>query len=109
MFCALPFPWHGWEEKARDRMLLCLPVIGLEIGLIWWGVGTLCRLLALPELLSAAVLCAAPYLILGQSQARTGSYNAAWIIFAVLTLAAAVMFYFTNLNPKRDPIESEDR
>ena len=27
MFCALPFPWHGWEETARDRMLLCLPVI----------------------------------------------------------------------------------
>ena len=29
MFCALPFPWHGWEEKARDRMLMCLPLIGL--------------------------------------------------------------------------------
>lgn len=65
MFCSLPFPWHGWEEKARDRMLSCLPVIGLEIGLLWWGVGALCRLLALPELLSAAVLCAAPYLLTG--------------------------------------------
>ena len=39
MFCALPFPWHGWEEKARDKMLCCLPVIGLEIGLLWWGIG----------------------------------------------------------------------
>lgn len=53
------------------------------------------------------LLCAAPYLILGQSQARTGSYNAAWIIFAVLTLVAAIMFYFTDLNPKRDPIEDK--
>lgn len=65
MFCALPFPWHGWEEKARDRMLLCLPIVGLEIGLLWWGIGALCQYLALPGLLGAAVLCAAPYLLTG--------------------------------------------
>lgn len=51
------------------------------------------------------LLCASPYLILGQSQALTGTYNAAWIVFAVLTALAAVLFYFTDLNPKKDPIE----
>ena len=65
MFCALPFPWHGWEEKARDKMLCCLPVIGLEIGLLWWAVGALAARLALPGLLSAAILCAAPYFLTG--------------------------------------------
>ena len=65
MFCALPFPWHGWEEKARDRMLLCLPVIGLEIGLIWWAVGKLAFALELPPFLQAAVLCTVPYLLTG--------------------------------------------
>lgn len=65
MFCALPFPWHGWEEKARDRMLLCLPLIGLEIGLIWWGLGWLCEWISLPQALRALVLCAAPYLLTG--------------------------------------------
>lgn len=65
MFCAIPFPWQGWEERARDRMLTCLPVIGLEIGLIWWGIGELCRLLPLPEPLRAAGLCAVPYLLTG--------------------------------------------
>lgn len=65
MFCALPFPWHGWEEKARDRMLLCLPLIGLEIGLIWWGLVWLCDYFALPQLLRSLVLCAAPYLLTG--------------------------------------------
>lgn len=53
MFCALPFPWHGWEEKARDKMLCCLPVIGLEIGLLWWGIGLLIFRLELP-------VCSAP-------------------------------------------------
>ena len=65
MFCALPFPWHGWEEKARDKMLCCLPVIGLEIGLLWWAVGALAARLELPGLLSAAVVCAAPYFLTG--------------------------------------------
>ena len=65
MFCALPFPWHGWEEKARDRMLLCLPVIGLEIGLLWWAVGILAARLELPGLLCGALICAAPYFLTG--------------------------------------------
>lgn len=65
MFCALPFPWHGWEEKARDRMLMCLPLIGLEIGLIWWGLGWLCDRISLPLAIRALVLCAAPYLLTG--------------------------------------------
>lgn len=65
MFCALPFPWHGWEEKARDRMLLCLPLIGLEIGLIWWGLVWVCDWFALSQTLRALVLCAAPWLLTG--------------------------------------------
>lgn len=65
MFCALPFPWHGWEEKARDRMLMCLPLIGLEIGLIWWGLGWLCDWIGLPQAIRALVLCATPYLLTG--------------------------------------------
>lgn len=65
MFCALPFPWHGWEEKARDRMLLCLPLIGLEIGLVWWGLLWICDWLGLPQAIRAMVLTAAPYLLTG--------------------------------------------
>ena len=65
MFCALPFPWHGWEEKARDKMLCCLPVIGLEIGLLWWAVGAVAARLALPGLIGGALLCAAPYFLTG--------------------------------------------
>ena len=64
-FCALPFPWHGWEEKARDRMLMCLPLIGLEIGLIWWGLLWVCDYYSLPQTLRSLVLCATPYLLTG--------------------------------------------
>ena len=50
MFCALPVPGNVWEERARDKMLLFLPVVGLEIGAIWAGFAWLCGLLNLPAL-----------------------------------------------------------
>lgn len=63
MFCAIPSPWQGWEEKAREKMLLCLPLVGLEIGLLWWGLRLLCRYL--PPLMAGAVLAGWPWLATG--------------------------------------------
>lgn len=65
MFCAIPCPWNVWEEKARDRMLLCLPLVGLEIGLIWWGLLWLCQVLGLQNLLTGVVLSMYPFLATG--------------------------------------------
>lgn len=65
MFCAIPFPCHMWDEKVRDKMLLFLPLVGLEIGAIWACLGWLCRFFQLPQLLSGLVLCACPYLLTG--------------------------------------------
>lgn len=65
MFCAIPFPLKRWEEAQRDNMLLCLPLVGLEIGAFWAGLGWLCRLLELPQLITALVLSLYPYLATG--------------------------------------------
>lgn len=65
MFCAIPCPWHGWDEKCRDKMLLCLPFLGLEIGLLWFGLGMLCRFFHLPVLMTGLVLSAFPYVATG--------------------------------------------
>ena len=62
MFCAIPAP-QVWDEKARDKMLLFLPVVGLELGLIWWALAYVCRML--PELMAALVLSMYPYLATG--------------------------------------------
>ncbi len=64
MFCAIPAP-QVWDEKAKDNMLLFLPVVGLEIGIIWAALGWLCRWLALPATVAALLLCAAPYVLTG--------------------------------------------
>ena len=64
MFCAIPAP-QVWDEKAKDKMLLFLPIVGLEIGLIWAGLAWLCRLLNLPTMMTALVLSAYPYIVTG--------------------------------------------
>ncbi|MBQ8359056.1 MAG: adenosylcobinamide-GDP ribazoletransferase [Oscillospiraceae bacterium] len=64
MFCAIPAP-QIWDEKAKDKMLLFLPVVGLEIGAIWAVLAWLCRLLNLPALVTGLILCAYPYIITG--------------------------------------------
>ena len=64
MFCSIPAP-HVWDEKAKDKMLLFLPVVGLEIGAIWALLAWACRLLNLPALVTGLILCAYPYIVTG--------------------------------------------
>ena len=64
MFCAIPAP-QVWDEKARDKMLLFLPIVGLEIGAVWAVLAWLCRLLNLPVMVTALTLCAYPYIVTG--------------------------------------------
>ena len=64
MFCAIPAP-QLWDEKAKDKMLLFLPVVGLEIGVIWAALAWLCDLLQLPGLVAGLILAAYPYLVTG--------------------------------------------
>ena len=65
MFCAIPVPGNVWEERARDKMLLFLPVVGLEIGAIWAGLAWLCVLLNLPVLVKGLILAVYPWLVTG--------------------------------------------
>ena len=62
MFCAIPAP-QVWDEKVRDKMLLFLPIVGLELGLIWWGLSYICRML--PPLMAALILSVYPYFATG--------------------------------------------
>ena len=62
MFCAIPAP-QVWDEKARDKMLLFLPIVGLELGLLWWARAYACRLL--PPLMAALILSMYPYVATG--------------------------------------------
>ena len=64
MFCAIPAP-QVWNEKAKDKMLLFLPLVGLEMGILWALLWKICMLLALPQLATALILSVYPYLATG--------------------------------------------
>ena len=65
MFCSLPFPCKRWDEEARPYMLLFLPIVGLEIGLVWLLVHFVTKYFALPGMLYGLFMCAVPYLVSG--------------------------------------------
>lgn len=65
MFCSVPFPGNTWDEKARDKMLLFLPIVGLEIGGIWALLAWLSNVLNLPVLVKGLLLSVYPYLVTG--------------------------------------------
>ena len=64
MFCSIPAP-QLWDEKAKDKMLLFLPIVGLEMGAIWTALAWLCDFLHLPALVTGLILCAYPYIVTG--------------------------------------------
>ena len=64
MFTALPLPRCEWENDLRKQSTACLPLVGLVVGLMWWGVAALAKWL-LPQMLAGAVIAAFPFLITG--------------------------------------------
>lgn len=65
MFCFIPSFWRVWNEEARPLMLVFLPVLGLELGALWWGLAWLLRHFAVPVTVAALLLCAYPYAVTG--------------------------------------------
>jgi len=64
MFTALPCPYRPWDEDARDLMLVCLPIVGALLGLLWAALGALGLALLTPAL-RAALIAALPWLLTG--------------------------------------------
>jgi len=65
MFSSIPCPYRPWNENARHLMLVFLPLVGLVIGLIWYGIYLFMDLINIPLQLQTAVLMLYPYLMTG--------------------------------------------
>jgi len=65
MFSAIPCPCPRWEESLRSRMLFCLPLVGIFIGLLWAGCAWLLDIFLLPPLLTAVILAICPWIFTG--------------------------------------------
>lgn len=65
MFCSIPFPCREWDEKSRPYMLLFLPLIGLEIGAVWWLFHWVLGRFQIGGGIYGILMCGWPYLATG--------------------------------------------
>ena len=65
MFTGIPLPFHIWDEKLTSIMVVSFPLVGVVIGAIWWGVGTLLLMPTFPLMIVAALLTVTPFLTAG--------------------------------------------
>lgn len=65
MFCAIPCPIKRWDDSLRGRQLVCLPLVGALIGLVWALAAWLLQRLQWQGLLPAALLTVLPLLLTG--------------------------------------------
>ncbi len=64
-FFSIPCPCKLWDNNLRQQQLVFFPVIGLLMGITWYGIGRLLIHVMMPIPLSAAILTAYPYVISG--------------------------------------------
>jgi adenosylcobinamide-GDP ribazoletransferase len=65
MFSVIPPPYHLWNDLCLNLMLPYFPVIGILLGLIWWGLAELLMLSAIHIMLTAGLLTVTPFLLTG--------------------------------------------
>ncbi len=63
MFLALPCPLKIWNERARSKMVCCLPFVGLVVGGVWVLAAYAGRFL--PPPVGGLLIAAAPWLVTG--------------------------------------------
>jgi adenosylcobinamide-GDP ribazoletransferase len=65
MFCAIPVPTSEWDDSCANRILVFFPIIGLIIGLLWYGLSLLLGLFTLPIIIKAALIMLFPFVVTG--------------------------------------------
>ena len=65
LFCIIPQPVHLWDKKAVNLVLPCFPLVGVVIGIFWWGVSKILFLFDIHIIFTSAVLSLIPFVISG--------------------------------------------
>lgn len=65
MFTIIPLPKYEWDEKSAKHMMKFYPLIGLVIGVLWYGTYCLLDILNVSLMLSSAIILTIPLLLTG--------------------------------------------
>ena len=65
MFCAVPLPFHLWDDACMNLMLPCFPLVGAVVGTLWWGIAELLILSGINIMFISALLAVLPFFLTG--------------------------------------------
>ena len=65
MFTIIPLPRYEWDDEGGKNILKFYPLIGLIIGLIWYGVFKLFNLLNASIMVTSAITLITPFILTG--------------------------------------------
>jgi len=64
-FCFIPCPVKKWDENARIHMLMMLPLLGMLMGILWYGLFLLIQLFDIHFFAAAVFMACYPLVISG--------------------------------------------
>ena len=65
MFCAVPQPFHIWDDKVANLVMPCFPLIGVLIGVLWWGIAKILVFSGIHLMLVSAAVALVPFFASG--------------------------------------------
>lgn len=65
MFTIIPLPHNIWDDEGGKHIMKFYPVVGLIVGLIWYGVYKVLQLLGASTMITAAITMITPFIITG--------------------------------------------
>lgn len=65
MFTVIPLPHNIWDDEGGKHIMKFYPIIGLIVGLIWFGVYKLLSMIGASTMITAAVTMLTPFLLTG--------------------------------------------
>lgn len=65
MFTIIPVPRYEWDDEGGKNIMKFYPVIGLIVGLIWYGAFRLLNLLNASTIVTTAITLTTPFILTG--------------------------------------------
>lgn len=65
MFTVIPLPRYEWDDEGGKNIMKFYPVIGLIVGLIWYGVFRVLNLLGASIMVTTAITLITPFILTG--------------------------------------------
>lgn len=65
MFTVIPLPKYEWDDEGGKNIMKFYPIIGLIVGIIWYGVFRLLDLLDASTIVTTAITLITPFILTG--------------------------------------------